>query len=149
MDCTKCDKYFPPTKEYWQTQHLMRGLLGKYCYCKECTQAHDKKRYKKPKRWAQASIRNKKAVGHIVDIDPKYIEKIWPKDNKCPLLEKEFIISEGRLNKLSPTMDRIIPEKGYTKGNVVIVSHLANRIMTNATQEQVQLVGKNMDKVGR
>ena len=50
---------------------------------------------------------------------------------------------------MSPTIDRKIPKLGYIKGNVVIVSHLANRIMSNATSEQVQLVGKNMEKIKR
>ena len=147
MECSKCNKDYPATTEYWQTQSLRRGLAGRYCWCKECHQAYDKARYKKPQRWAQATIRNKVSVGHIVDIDPVYIEKIWPKDNMCPLLERELIISEGKLNDMSPTIDRKIPKLGYIKGNVVIVSHLANRIMTNATSEEVQLVGKNMEKI--
>ena len=147
MICTKCKNDSPATIEFWQGLQLKKGLNGNCCWCKDCTRAYDNERYKKPNRWAQTSIRNKVSDGHIVDIDPAYIESIWPKDNKCPLLEKEFIFGSRKLHDMSPTIDRKIPKLGYTKGNVVIVSHLANRIMTNATYEEVQLVGKNMEKI--
>lgn len=42
----------------------------------------------------------------------------------------------------SPSVDRIIPELGYVKGNVIIISTLANRIKQNATPEQIIKVGK-------
>ena len=148
MKCTKCDKVFPATRKFWTKVYLKEGLAGRYCRCKECTRACDRVRYTSSlKGWASPTISNKKRAGHVVDIDCEYIEKIWPKDNKCPLLEHELIIGTGTLNRWSPTLDRIIPEKGYIKGNVVIVSHLANRIMTNATVEQVKLVGRNMEKI--
>jgi hypothetical protein len=147
IECTKCGKDFLANSEFWERHYLKEGLAGRYCRCKECTRACDRARYQKPREWGRHSIHNKKAAGHVVDIDPEYIEKIWPKDNKCPLLEREFIIGIGILNKMSPTLDRIIPERGYIKGNVLIVSHLANRIMTDATVEQVRRVGKNMKKI--
>jgi len=147
MNCTKCNKDWPETTEYWETRWLERGLEGNTCWCKECTKVKDKARYKKPRRWAQVSIRNKVSDGHIVDIDPEYIERIWPKDNMCPLLERELVFGTRKHHDMSPTIDRKIPKLGYIKGNVVIVSHLANRIMSNATSKQVQLVGKNMEKI--
>ena len=148
MKCTKCSKDFPPSFKFWETRWMERGLKGKACWCKECTQAKDRARYKTPNRWAQTSIANKIKSGlHVVDIDPKYIEEIWPKDNMCPLLNRELVFGTRKHHEMSPTIDRKSPELGYTKGNVVIVSHLANRIMSNATIEDVQLVGKNMHKV--
>lgn len=41
----------------------------------------------------------------------------------------------------SPSVDRIIPELGYVRGNVIVISHLANSIKTNATPEQIIRVG--------
>jgi uncharacterized protein (DUF433 family) len=38
----------------------------------------------------------------------------------------------------SPSLDKIVPEKGYVKGNVVVVSMLANRLKSNATIEQLR-----------
>ena len=40
----------------------------------------------------------------------------------------------------SPSMDRIVPHKGYVEGNVIIVSDLANRIKTDATLQEIKNV---------
>ena len=37
----------------------------------------------------------------------------------------------------SPTIDRIVPELGYVKGNVVVVSAKANRIKNDATITEI------------
>jgi hypothetical protein len=39
-------------------------------------------------------------------------------------------------------MDRIDNSRGYVKGNVIIVSQLANRIKTSATPDQIITVGQ-------
>lgn len=55
----------------------------------------------------------------------------------CPVLGMELKRSEGQVAQNSPTVDRIIPELGYTKGNVQVISYLANRMKTDATEEQL------------
>jgi|SRR5208282_1777779 len=52
---------------------------------------------------------------------------------KCPILGRDF--SRGRVkgaknggNPWSPTIDRIVPRKGYVKGNVCVISMKANAI---------------------
>lgn len=52
----------------------------------------------------------------------------------CPILHIPIRISStGRLCDNSPSVDRIIPEMGYTKGNVQMISNKANRMKTDAT----------------
>ena len=76
------------------------------------------------------------------------IKDVWPIDNKCPALDIEFIIGgHDTMNYDSPSLDRIIPNKGYVKGNIQIVSALANGIMSNATPEQVIKVGQYFKKL--
>ncbi len=76
------------------------------------------------------------------------IKDVWPIDNKCPALDIEFIIGGHETkNYDSPSLDRIIPSKGYVKGNIQIVSALANNIMSNATPEQVIKVGQYFKKL--
>ena len=82
------------------------------------------------------------------NLTSKYIKEIWPEDNKCPALGID--LKSGGVygsRRYSPSLDRIIPELGYMKGNVQIVSLLANRIMTDATPDQVVMVGEHFKKI--
>lgn len=45
----------------------------------------------------------------------------------------------------SPSIDRIIPDLGYVKGNVIVVSMLANAIKQNANPEQIRRVADFYD----
>lgn len=44
----------------------------------------------------------------------------------------------------SPSIDRVVPEKGYTVGNVEVISHLANTMKSNATKEQLVAFAKGV-----
>ena len=64
----------------------------------------------------------------------------------CPILGIEIKYSELNVKKsltdYSPSIDRLIPDKGYTKNNVSIISNLANRIKQDATVDQIEKVYK-------
>ena len=47
----------------------------------------------------------------------------------------------------SPSIDRIIPDLGYIKGNVHWISKRANQIMSDATPDQVIQVGAYLKKI--
>lgn len=47
----------------------------------------------------------------------------------CPVLGMPLKPGGG---DSAPTLDRVVPGLGYTRGNVLVVSNLANRIKTNA-----------------
>jgi hypothetical protein len=76
------------------------------------------------------------------------IADVWPKDDYCPALRIPLRVRPG--NKIStnnsPNLDRIIPRLGYVKGNVVVVSKLANGIMSSARPSEVIKVGKWFDE---
>jgi hypothetical protein len=59
----------------------------------------------------------------------------------CPVLGIP-LFKNGKLTANTPSIDRIKPELGYVKGNILVVSLLANRIKTNATAAQIFAVGK-------
>lgn len=66
------------------------------------------------------------------------VEDITPPEY-CPVLGIK--LERGRENRLnSPSVDRIIPELGYVRGNVIVVSMLANMIKTCATVDQLKAV---------
>lgn len=58
----------------------------------------------------------------------------------CPVFGTVLTMGEGQAHDLSPTLDRIDNTKGYVKGNVIVVSWLANRIKNDATIEQLKMV---------
>ncbi len=85
------------------------------------------------------------------NITVEHLHEIWPEDNKCPALGislERNKISCGGIDS-SPSLDKLVPERGYTIGNVKIVSFLANRIKTNANASQVLAVGKWLESEER
>jgi len=40
----------------------------------------------------------------------------------------------------SPSLDRIDPKKGYVRGNIIVLSHLANTIKSHATPDELETV---------
>ena len=68
--------------------------------------------------------------------------------SRCPVLGIELAVSEGfGGSDNSPSVDRIRPELGYVKGNVVVISGLANRIKDSATSDQILAVGNWLKKL--
>lgn len=57
----------------------------------------------------------------------------------CPILGIELKMHKGRSggNPNSPALDRVDNDKGYVKGNVMVMSHLANMMKSSATTEDL------------
>ena len=74
------------------------------------------------------------------DLDLEYLESIAM--FRCPVFLTKLTWGEfgkGAPTSNSPSLDRIVPDKGYVKGNVRFLSNLANSMKQNATQEQLLL----------
>jgi len=94
-------------------------------------------------------------------------EKQWIKDNTkkrklgfnlepsdiiipthCPLLNVKLLFDkEDSYSDDYYTIDRIDSSKGYVKGNIQIISRLANTMKNNATNEQLITFSKNVLKM--
>lgn len=76
------------------------------------------------------------------DIDIEYLKSI--KTDRCPIFDIELSwgkIGEGHTNtENAPSLDKIKPEYGYIKGNVCIISNLANTIKNNVSYEELYKV---------
>lgn len=57
----------------------------------------------------------------------------------CPVFQKPFIYGDS---DWTYSLDRLDNDKGYVKGNVIVVSNKANRIKNNATKEELEAVLK-------
>lgn len=53
----------------------------------------------------------------------------------CPLLGIPLIWSKGKTTENTPSLDKIIPEKGYIPGNIWVISNKANRMKSDITKE--------------
>lgn len=62
---------------------------------------------------------------------------------KCPVLGLSLKRGDYGAKYNSPSIDRIIPGLGYTKGNVRIISYRANWLKNNATPEEIELLYKD------
>ena len=69
-----------------------------------------------------------------------YLFTIWPEDNKCPVFNVEFSALGESFTPFSPTLDRIIPELGYVKGNVVWISRKANSMKSDGSLDELKKV---------
>ena len=76
----------------------------------------------------------KKSLPYNLDSD--YLVSIFPSDELCPVLgiKMEF----GGNKRESPSLDRFIPEEGYTKGNVAWISGKANSMKSDASVEEIE-----------
>jgi hypothetical protein len=92
--------------------------------------------------WSVFRLKKNGAKSRGVPFALEFSKMSWPTD--CPVLGLKFAYGygsgKGRTLDNSPSFDRIDPTKGYIPGNVIIVSHLANRIKNNATVEQLERV---------
>jgi hypothetical protein len=50
----------------------------------------------------------------------------------------------GNINPNSPSLDKMIPSRGYTKGNVQVISWRANRLKSDATLQELESICKYM-----
>lgn len=65
----------------------------------------------------------------------------------CPILGIVLSRGDGKAANNSYSIDRIIPELGYVKGNVMIISHLANVMKNSASKEMLLKFCENAPKI--
>lgn len=106
-------------------------------YCRDCANNASKARYSYYKRSSPFRHRCCRAKQRAVqlkldfDLTAEYLESIWT--GKCPVLGIELDLNVERESEEAVELDRFIPSKGYTKGNVTWISRKANRIKNNTS----------------
>lgn len=97
-------------------------------------------------QWAKDALRNAKRRSRHKNLEftlvlDDVLELLAP---FCPLLGVVLNYGSTKLSDDSPTLDRLDSSLGYTKKNILVVSHRANRIKSDSTLDELQLLIKNL-----
>jgi hypothetical protein len=57
----------------------------------------------------------------------------------CPIFGTPFVARGGN-RMLRPTLDRIIPSRGYVRGNIAVISFRANFLKRDATLDELRKI---------
>jgi hypothetical protein len=89
--------------------------------------------------WKGCQNRAKK---NNIPFNLEYTDVVIPK--KCPILEIPIFKGNERHIANSPSLDRLVPELGYVKGNVRVISYKANTMKSDASIEEIKMFAKNI-----
>ena len=64
----------------------------------------------------------------------------------CPILNVFFVPGTSKDYRYTPSLDKIIPEKGYVKGNIAVITNLANVMKNSASPEELRAFAANIGK---
>lgn len=95
------------------------------------------------KLWTSARLRASKSKLPF-DLSWEDIPEI-PKT--CPVLNIELKYGTRGCCSNSPSLDKIIPERGYVKGNIRVINHRANQLKSDGTPEELMLVAQDAIKL--
>ena len=123
-------------------------------YVKKREKAYKLRRFLKkndPKRrWVQDAYANLKQRAKRNDLKMT-LTKEWLYENSslyCPIFNTPLnYMATGKLG-LRASVDRIIPNKGYTPENCQVVSFRANSIKSDATLQELQMIVKYLKRLG-
>lgn len=105
---------------------------------KKCSASSTKWHGKNPERVMLRSAKHR-AKRQGIPFDLTLADIVIPEI--CPVLGVPLVCNAGTgsAKQDSPSLDKIVPELGYVKGNIQVVSYLANVMKHDATPEQLIL----------
>ena len=146
----KTKKYCPLCNNFIELKKFSSNSKYEFhSYCLNCVTLSNKKSREKTLQnrltillsTAKKSTRSRNSKGrkHNFNIDLEYLLELWKKCNGvCFRFKVKMSILDGDVWLVS--LDRINPNKGYTKGNVQLVSWTYNRMKGKKTEEEMDKV---------
>ena len=83
----------------------------------------------------------KKGIPFTISIDDIIIPEI------CSLLNIELVSSSDKNDPRNPSLDQIVPGKGYTPDNIQVISYRANVLKWDASLQELELLVENLKKL--
>lgn len=88
----------------------------------------------------------------LFDIDLEHLVSLWnSNEGRCVLTKREFELgrsSKGKVNPNAPSIDRIVPALGYTKGNVRLVTYHVNVALSEFGFEELKRLATDVLSLG-
>lgn len=130
-DCKSCSN-----KACMRYQARRRAVDPKLCWAKNALSAA---RVRARKSGVPFDITVKDILAIAVDVCPiLYVPLRYP--------QSEDMFTPNRHYPSSPSLDRIIPELGYVRGNLAVISHRGNRIKNDATASELRSAADWLDR---
>lgn len=137
---TKCRQ----TKEQSKFPKRSSNKDGLYSWCKDCSSSFTAARRKDPEYAERHRQYLKKNIAKTLLYSAKRRSKLYniPFDiaegdiiipEFCPILKIPIHRGQEKVHPGSPSLDRIVPELGYVKGNIQVISYKANTMKSDAT----------------
>ncbi len=141
--CTKCNQ--EKSLDYFQVIRRGKPNQSRLGYCDTCRRQQLNKNLNSSPEKILKDMFNRlllrcKKNNIKIDIDFEYFSNIRIlQNNKCFYSEKELILTRGKgINPYTLTVDKVIPEKGYVKGNIVLCSKRFNSIKNDMSLEEMR-----------
>lgn len=128
---------------------------GKTTTCKDCANSRarmwasknmgrivQKKRERRKRDLQGCLLESAQNRANINNIPLSIVKEDIIIPERCPVLGILLRRNTGKAAADSPTVDRLIPELGYVKGNIQVISYKANKMKNNASVEELILFSK-------
>lgn len=144
--CSKCKK-LKDINEFKKRPE--RGSSAYSTICKECINYRNRQRFLNPElriRRLYSGIKyrcKKKNIPFNLEISDIIIPEF------CPVLGTKLkfctTAKSGMIDDSSPSIDRLIPDLGYVKNNIRVISWRANQLRCDGTSEEHLAIAKYIE----
>ena len=132
-----CKQWRSKLNPEWHKKHYLKNRERTLAY-QRAQRINDPR--KRMYTWIKSSAK-KNNVPFDITIDDIIIPKV------CPVLGIPIVLGESKRSDNSPSLDKFVPELGYVKGNINVISWRANRLKNNGTPEEFRRLVKWMDGI--
>lgn len=134
MQCSRCREW-KAIGDDGEFNRSSARACGYQPRCRECGRLAQRETREKNYREQMVKGARRRAREQGLPFDLTVFDIIIPE--VCPVLGLPLAMGEGRSRDNSPSLDKIDPAKGYVRGNVQVISDLANRMKQNAGPDQL------------
>ena len=146
----------PQTKEYFKAGDIREDgfIFGTYYSSGRTKGGYVAERWHSPEKFLRTKVTStfvkarerakEKNVNFNITIN--FLLNIFPPNYECPILKEKMIWSNKKTH-LTPSLDRIEPNKGYIKGNVRWIADIANVLKLDRNIEIIEKIYFDMKKL--